>query len=43
VQPAGKLPFELPSSMEAARAQLPDVPHDSEAPLYPYGHGLKSF
>jgi beta-glucosidase len=39
--PTGKLPFELPSSMEAARAQLPDVPHDSEAPLFPYGHGLE--
>jgi beta-glucosidase len=38
--PTGKLPFELPSSMDAVRAQLPDVPHDSEAPLFPYGHGL---
>jgi beta-glucosidase len=43
VEPTGKLPFELPSSMDAVRAQLPDVPHDSEAPLYPYGHGLASF
>jgi beta-glucosidase len=40
VQPTGKLPFELPSSMDAVRAQLPDAPHDSEAPLYPFGHGL---
>jgi beta-glucosidase len=38
--PEGKLPFELPSSMAAVRAQKPDVPHDSEAPLYPFGHGL---
>jgi beta-glucosidase len=38
--PEGKLPFELPSSMDAVRAQKPDVPHDSEAPLYPFGHGL---
>ncbi len=38
--PSGKLPFELPSSMEAVRKQLPDVPCDSEAPLYPLGHGL---
>jgi beta-glucosidase len=38
--PTGKLPFELPSSMEAVRRQLPDVPSDSERPLYPYGHGL---
>ena len=29
-----------PSSMDAVVRQLPDVPHDSEAPLYPFGHGL---
>jgi beta-glucosidase len=39
-QPEGKLPFELPSSMDAVRAQMPDVPHDSESPLFPFGHGL---
>jgi beta-glucosidase len=38
--PTGKLPFELPSSMDAVLSQLPDVPYDSEAPLYPFGHGL---
>jgi beta-glucosidase len=38
--PTGKLPFELPSSTEAVQAQKPDVPHDSEAPLFQYGHGL---
>ena len=38
--PSGKLPFELPSSMEAAARQLPDVSCDSEQPLYPLGHGL---
>lgn len=38
--PQGKLPFELPSSMEAARNQKEDVPHDSENPLFPFGHGL---
>jgi beta-glucosidase len=38
--PEGKLPFELPSSMDAVRAQKPDVPYDSEAPLYPFGFGL---
>ncbi len=37
---AGKLPFEMPSSMEAVRAQLEDVPHDSKAPLFPIGSGL---
>ncbi len=35
--PKGKLPFELPSSMEAVRAQSPALPHDSHDPLYPIG------
>ena len=38
--PTGKLPFELPSSMDAVRRQLPDVPCDSEQPLFQLGHGL---
>jgi beta-glucosidase len=38
--PKGVLPFELPSSMDAVRRQLPDVPYDSENPLFPFGHGL---
>jgi beta-glucosidase len=38
--PSGKLPFELPSSMEAVRRQKSDVPYDSEDPLYPFGYGL---
>jgi len=38
--PQGKLPFELPSSMDAVRSQKEDVPHDSEDPLFPYGFGL---
>jgi beta-glucosidase len=38
--PSGKLPFELPSSMEAVRRQKSDVPYDSEGPLFPFGHGL---
>jgi beta-glucosidase len=38
--PQGKLPFELPSSMDAVRAQLEDVPHDSKAPLFAIGSGL---
>jgi hypothetical protein len=37
----GHLPFELPSSMDAVRAQRSDVPHDSIRPLYPYGYALK--
>ncbi len=39
-QPSATLPFELPSSMEAVRAQAPDVPHDSDDPLFKYGFGL---
>jgi beta-glucosidase len=38
--PSGKLPFELPSSMEAVRKQKSDVPYDSENPLFPFGYGL---
>ncbi len=39
-QPSATLPFELPLSMEAVRAQLPDVPHDSADPLFEHGFGL---
>ena len=38
--PAGKLPFELPSTVQALEDQLEDVPYDSEDPLFPYGFGL---
>jgi beta-glucosidase len=38
--PTGKLPIELPRSSEAVTRQKEDVPHDSEAPLFPYGFGL---
>ena len=38
--PEGKLPFELPSSMNAVNNQLSDVPHDSEKPLYSVFFGL---
>ncbi|SEK06570.1 beta-glucosidase [Sphingobium sp. AP50] len=34
----GRLPFELPSSMDAVRAQRSDAPHDSANPLYPSGY-----
>ena len=40
-RPEGKLPFELPSSMEAVRAQKADVPRDSQDPLFPFGFGLR--
>lgn len=39
-KPTGKLPLEIPSSMEAVENQMEDVPYDSKNPLYPYGHGL---
>ncbi|MYH66579.1 MAG: glycoside hydrolase family 3 protein [Chloroflexi bacterium] len=39
-KPEGKLPFELPRSMEAVRAQRSDTPRDSQDPLFAYGHGL---
>jgi beta-glucosidase len=38
--PMGRLPFEIPSSMQAVKAQYEDVPYDSKEPLYPYGYGL---
>ena len=38
--PEGRLPFELPRSMDAVRNQLADVPYDSENPLYRFGFGL---
>jgi len=38
--PTAKLPFELPSSMDAVRNQKEDLPYDSENPLYPFGFGL---
>ena len=39
--PAGKLPFELASSMDAVRAQKEDVPSDSKDPLFAFGAGLE--
>ncbi|MHA1746634.1 MAG: glycoside hydrolase family 3 N-terminal domain-containing protein [Promethearchaeota archaeon] len=39
-KPTGKLPFELPASMEAVRKQRSDVTQDSLNPLYSFGHGL---
>ena len=38
--PGGKLPFEIPASMEAVLKQKEDLPYDSENPLYPFGFGL---
>ncbi|GAC1439921.1 MAG: glycoside hydrolase family 3 N-terminal domain-containing protein [Sediminibacterium sp.] len=39
-KPGGKLPFELPSSMEAVRNQQEDMPYDSKDPLYRFGFGM---
>jgi beta-glucosidase len=39
-RPQGKLPIELPSSMQAVAEQFEDVPHDSKNPLFPFGFGL---
>jgi beta-glucosidase len=39
--PEGKLPVEMPSSMDAVRKQQEDMPYDSENPLYGFGFGLQ--
>lgn len=38
--PKGRLPFELPSSMDAVRSQQSGAPHDSRNPLFPSGYRL---
>jgi beta-glucosidase len=38
--PKSKLPFEIPSSMDAVRAQKEDVPFDSPNPSFPFDFGL---
>lgn len=38
--PAGKLPFEMPSSQRAVEDQMEDIPYDSKNPLFPFGFGL---
>jgi beta-glucosidase len=40
VVPRGKLPFELPSSMDEVKAQAEDTPYDTKTPLYKFGFGL---
>ncbi len=39
-KPTGKLPFEMPASLEAVEQQKEDTPYDSEQPLFPFGFGL---
>lgn len=38
--PIGKLPFEIPGSMEAVKNQKEDVPFDSGNPSFKFGDGL---
>lgn len=39
--PEGKLPFDLPRSMEAVEASREDVPFDTENPVFRFGAGLR--
>ncbi len=41
LEPLGRLPFEIPSSMSAVEASFPDVPNDTANPTYPHGFGLR--
>ncbi len=41
VPPQGRLPFELPSSMDEVRAQAEDRPYDTPHPLYRFGSGMR--
>ncbi len=41
LEPLGRLPFELPSSMAAVVASREDMPCDTENPTFPFGHGLR--
>jgi beta-glucosidase len=40
-RPEGRLPFELPSSMQEVEAQRSAIPHDTAHPLYPIGFGRR--
>lgn len=40
VAPQGRLPFELPSSMDEVKVQSVDKPYDTRNPLYRFGYGL---
>ena len=40
-EPEGRLPFELPSSIDAVRKQFASVPGDRENPLFEKGFGLR--
>ena len=36
----GKLPFQIPASMEQVKNQREDMPKDIENPLYDFGFGI---
>ena len=38
--PTGKLPFEIPSSMEEVLNQKEDLPDDTINPTYEFGYGI---
>jgi beta-glucosidase len=40
-KPLGRLPFELPSSMNDVLAQKIDLPHDTAHPPFAYGFGIE--
>ena len=40
VHPRGRLPIEIPRSMDAVRDSRPDVPSDTADPLFAFGFGL---
>jgi beta-glucosidase len=39
-EPRGRLPLQLPRSMDDVRGGRPDVPRESADPLFDYGDGL---
>ncbi|MFF5497802.1 glycoside hydrolase family 3 protein [Streptomyces aquilus] len=39
--PEGRLPFQLPRTMDEVTHGRPDVPHESSDPLFEFGHGLR--
>ncbi|GEB46429.1 beta-glucosidase [Microbacterium testaceum] len=41
VAPRGRLPIEIPRSMDAVRSSREDVPSDSGDPVFPVHHGLE--
>ncbi len=41
IKPGGKLPFQLPATMESVIQQHADVPFDSAEELFPFGFGLE--